>query len=59
VTSSMVLNLPANVVKQMAVEDFSRNWALHFGNFAPQSGIDTSGNRVSGPYLKPLLEASA
>ncbi|MCA9804334.1 MAG: LysM peptidoglycan-binding domain-containing protein, partial [Cyanobacteria bacterium HKST-UBA02] len=50
VTSSMVLNLPANVVKQMAVEDFSRNWALHFGNFAPQSGIDTSGNRVSGPY---------
>ncbi|MGD9683395.1 MAG: hypothetical protein AB7W16_19695 [Candidatus Obscuribacterales bacterium] len=49
VTSSMVLNLPATVVKQMAVEDFSRNWASHI----------VTGNRVSGPYLKPLLEASA
>lgn len=52
VTSSMVLNLPATVVKQMAVEDFSRNWANH------AVAVDT-GNRASGPYLKPLLEASA
>jgi len=50
VTSSMVLNLPATVIKQMAVEDFSRNWVSHI----------VTGNRVSaGPYLKPLLEASA
>lgn len=33
VTSTMMLHLPSNVVRTMAIEDFSRNWSTYRSNY--------------------------
>lgn len=53
IKATMRLNLPLGVVRQMAVEDFSRNWTFHRDAF--EANKPESRERTSGFNLRPVV----
>lgn len=53
VKATMRLNLPLPVVREMAVEDFSRNWTFHRDAF--EANRPESRERTSGFQLRPVV----
>ena len=50
VTSSMVINLPADIVKEMAYEDFNRNWQTRIELYESDAEkVDTKNNLGEPP----------